>query len=320
MKTILRSTKFVTDNSNDVRIDERSALNFGKNISEKDFKSLEIFENTYLDNASEEEQIGLKVVFNTINFCYWGEPKWTVEINGKKYDGSHGLILVIIEAHKKGHKLLDPAYLESIAEKDLKKLLTGNVEIPLLKERLKLLKIMSHNILKKFKGSYKEIVSRANYDCENLVNILVDEIPEVFNDTAIYCGKEIKFYKRAQLLADNIYSLSECGLISSKLKGEEKLTSFADYKLPQLLRKFGVLKYSDGLAEKVDNMIKIPHGSKEEIEIRANNVQAVEIINKEVQKRFPESNPAKIDKILWLRGQKKSTDDKPYHRTRTIWY
>ncbi|OIP24330.1 hypothetical protein AUK11_03560 [bacterium CG2_30_37_16] len=101
---------------------------------------------------------------------------------------------------------------------------------------------------------------------------------------------------------------------------QDKLTAFADYKVPQGLKKFGILEYSPELATKVDSMIEIPKGSDEETEIRANCIWAIELVNKEAKKKFPKSNAASIDKILWFRGQKKLSDDKPYHRTKTIWY
>jgi hypothetical protein len=36
--------------------------------------------------------------------------------------------------------------------------------------------------------------------------------------------------------------------------------------------------------------------------------------------RIPGIKTLDLDSWLWLEGQKKSPDDKPYHRTKTIYY
>lgn len=56
------------------------------------------------------------------------------------------------------------------------------------------------------------------------------------------------------------------------------LTMFADYRVPQLLRQVGVLKYSEALSASIDQYHEIPVGSEEEVEIRAGTVIAVERI------------------------------------------
>merc|ERR1712224_291008 len=64
---------------------------------------------------------------------------------------------------------------------------------------------------------------------------------------------------------------------------------FADYRVPQILRPFGALRYSEALAAKVDGKHMIASGSEEEVEIRAATVQAVEIIHAIMSKRLEDS-------------------------------
>ena len=52
----------------------------------------------------------------------------------------------------------------------------------------------------------------------------------------------------------------------------EELTVFADYKLPQVLRRLGVLRYAPHLAERIDRLKPLEAGSREEGEIRAATV------------------------------------------------
>lgn len=70
-----------------------------------------------------------------------------------------------------------------------------------------------------------------------------------FRDHAIYNGKQVFFYKRAQIFAGDIW-----GAFHGKGLGfftdVDNLTMFADYRVPQILRHWNILKYSDSLSKK----------------------------------------------------------------------
>lgn len=100
------------------------------------------------------------------------------------------------------------------------------------------------------------------------------------------------------------------------MKNIECLTAFSDYRLPQILREFSVIKYAKTLASKIDNYVLIPSGSCEEIEIRAATIWGVELIRQKLEK-FPAS---KIDFALWLLSQGLPQKVKPHHRTYSIYY
>ncbi|TMC84749.1 MAG: hypothetical protein E6J10_09115, partial [Chloroflexi bacterium] len=94
---------------------------------------------------------------------------------------------------------------------------------------------------------------------------------------------------------------------------------FADYKLPQVLRHFGVLEYHPTLAERIDNQQLLEAGSEEEVEIRAATIWACELLRREMIRQDHPVTAAEIDLRLWLLGQN-SSEMRPYHRTRTIYY
>jgi len=321
MKSIIDSIKPIIEKSKFVHINEQAILDFSKGVTDNEFEDSEFGPETILPKtATEEEQIALAFVYNSINFCYWGEPKWTVEINGNFYDGSSGMLRAIKNAIANGFNLLDPKYLENLSEKDLAKILEGNIEIPIFKERLNLLRELGKNLLEKYDGIFKNVVEKTNGNAVKIVELLAKDFPKVFNDVANYQGQEIKFYKRAQLVPAHLFDLLKFGLISIPLSGHNELTAFADYKVPQLLRKFGILEYTKELADKIDNKVEIPSGSDEEIEIRANTIWSIELATKILKEKFLQANADKVDRIFWFKGQVKSPDDKPYHRTKTIWY
>jgi len=65
---------------------------------------------------------------------------------------------------------------------------------------------------------------------------------------------------------------------------------------------------------------EIPAGSREETEIRASAIWAAEKIKQGLKPKIPWIASAHLDLYFWLISQKKSPEDKPYHRTRTIFY
>ncbi len=321
MELIIKSIKPVVKKSKFVHINKGAILDFCRKVTNKDFENSQFGTEMALSKATtEEQQIAFAFICNAINFCYWGKPKWTVEINGKYYDGCSGMVQSLKNAIDDGFDLLNPKYLANLPEKDLTKILKGNIEIPLFQERLNLLRELGKDVLNKYGGVFKNVIKKANGNAVKIVKLLTRDFPKIFNDVANYHGHKIKFYKRAQLVLVHLFNLVRLGYISMRLGNYDELTAFADYKIPQLLRKSKILEYSNDLANKIDNQIEIARDSDEEIEIRANTIWAIELATKILKEKFPQANAAKVDGIFWFKGQVKSPTDKPYHRTKTIWY
>lgn len=267
---------------------------------------------------SEEQKLHFLFIFNSLSFSYWGEPKWTVEYKNKKCDGSWGMILALGRSIEENTALTDFKYCANISKKDFAYILRGNVEIPLLEERWKILREIGANMTEKFGGKADNLLKEANGDAQKLLELIVRNFPS-FLDVSQYKTKEIYFYKRAQLLVADIYQIFG-GKSFGALKNMDQITACADYKLPQILRKLKIFEYASALAEKIDNKIEILKNSPEETEIRASTIWAVEFIKEEVKKRGSQIMSFQINDDLWLATQIKNKDDKPYHRTRTTAY
>jgi hypothetical protein len=82
----------------------------------------------------------------------------------------------------------------------------------------------------------------------------------------------------------------------------------------------GIIEYVPKLAQKIDSYELIASETREEVEIRANTVWAVEMIRQDLSKRFGQVTSAQVDTMLWKKSQEKTGDEKPYHRTLTIAY
>ncbi|MDP9375300.1 MAG: queuosine salvage family protein [Chloroflexota bacterium] len=98
-----------------------------------------------------------------------------------------------------------------------------------------------------------------------------------FRDVAIYRGRAVPYYKRAQLAAaDLALALGGAGL--GAFDDRDRLTIFADNLVPHVLRVDGVLRYDDTLAARVAAGELLLPGEPSEVEIRAAAVHAVELL------------------------------------------
>ncbi len=318
MNQILETTKFVMGNSDLVRINHERLLEFSNGFDHGKAEHWLSAAPFIFSHFSEDDKLHFIILFNALSFCYWGEPKWTVEYKDKTHDGAWGMILALGRGIEEDAALLDYDFCSKSSKEELAHILRGNTEIPLLEERWKILREISLNMTAKFGGKARNFIVEAKGDAQKLLELIVQNFPS-FLDVSPYRNKQIYFYKRAQLLVADIYQIFD-GKGFGELKNVDKLTACADYKLPQILRKLGILEYTPTLAEKIDTEIEIVHNSPEEVEIRANTIWAVELIKQEVKKRSPQIMSFEVNDHLWLATQEKFDGDKPYHRTRTTAY
>lgn len=253
-------------------------------------------------------------LLDTVNFCFWagkGEKKWFVNFpSGNLVDGWSALVSCVERAIEENIPILNPDYLASISLKDVKHIFRGQnqAEIPLLEKRMANLREAGKILQNKFNGNINNLLQESNYEADKIIRMVLSNFTS-FEDSIIFENKKINFYKRAQIFAYDLFLLGE------KIKRTEILTIFADYKLPQILRHFGLLVYDQSLVEKVDNLQVLKQGSREEVEIRAATIWACEILAYELG-----ITPVLVDNVLWLMAQEVNSEIKPYHRVRSIYY
>lgn len=318
MNRVLKSTRNVIEKAKLVRIDQAQLEKFADNFDHSDVSHWLNAAPLDLALLSNEEKLNFLLIFNSVSFCYWGDPKWTIEYRGENADGAWGMITAIGRAMHEGIPIFDPTYRSRISKEDFAHLLRGNVEIPLLNERHKIFQETGFKLLEKWDGDFSKLVSTAEKDAIKLLNFILETFPS-FEDTETYDNQSVYFLKRAQLLVADIYQLfGKRGY--GELLNVGEITACADYKLPQALRKFGILNYSPELASRIDQRVELISGSPEEVEIRASVIWAVEMIKQRVHKRLPQITSMEINDHIWLYTQTKRPDDKPYHLTRTTAY
>jgi hypothetical protein len=134
-----------------------------------------------------------------------------------------------------------------------------------------------------------------------------------FADSSRYAELEIPFLKRAQIAAADLH---RAGV--TRFGDLDALTMFADNLVPHVLRLDGVLAFDPDLVARIDREELIPHGSPEEVEIRACALHAVELLVAAVPRRTVSA--AELDQSLWRRGQQPHYKASPRHRSRCTAY
>ncbi len=310
MKDILykieETTKFVSQNSKDVRI----------NYNRLD-EIIEVFDLSKNKHWLESNPFGILdmdvkniinflLIYHTIgDYCFWGEPKWTIKITEGELDGSFAMMYLVINRLKSG-KNFDMSF------EEFSDFLKANTEIPLLEDRYNNLVLMNKFLRKNGNDFYSLI--KDIYDDKTLFEYVISNL-EYFKDESEYKEEKIYFYKRAQLLVSDVLHIRE--KLENVKVDYSNLCGCADYKIPQVMRCFGILEFSRELSNLVDNKVELKEDSNMEVEIRANDIVVIDYIYKKLNKRLTRMD---INDYIWLLGQDKSKMVKPYHRTLTNHY
>jgi len=305
---VIQNLKPVLEKSENVSIDRKKLGEYAKLFDKKNYKHWLSISPFDFNQLNENEQLEFLFTLNSISFSYWGNPKWRTKHDGKDYDGAQAMMTCLGEAIERGISF-NPNQLANFQRADLEEILMGNVEIPLLDKRLSFLREVGVIIQRDFRGDFRYLIDQSQGDALQLVDLLVGNFPS-FEDSAVYKGDRIYFSKRAQLL------VSDLGYLFGGLDNLDRLSACADYKLPQILRRHSILKYSNELQRKINTKEEIPAGSEEEVEIRAHTIQAVELLKREIT----DITSNQINDYLWLEGQVKLPSDESYHLTRTTAY
>jgi hypothetical protein len=314
---VLESTRRVVERAETVQVDQGSVERHAARLAERPLapQPWRTWPHWWSDS---EQAANFVLVLDALNFSFWGEPRWRVEYDGQRLDGYWALAASLRRAIERGVPILDASYLVSMDEAAVRNLFAGEGEIPLIQARLAHLHEVGRG-LRDAGGSFAKIVARAGGKGERLVAQVIHRFPS-FDDVATYEGAEVRFYKRAQILVSDLYGMYQ-GSGLGDFSDLDRLTAFADYKIPQVLREAGILVYVPDLAATVDSRQEIPPGDPREVEIRAATVWACERLRQALAERQPGMSPRafEIDWLLWSDAQGREIEC-PYHRTRTIFY
>lgn len=261
-----------------------------------------------------------------MNFSFWhaeNETKFGVFYNGQLYTGYMSLCAVICRAIDADIPILSPQSWSDLNWPDIFKSDT-ETSIPLLQERILVLKETSKSLIEHFNGDFKNCLLLADHSAETLIELLLKYFPS-FCDACYYKDEKVCFYKRAQILVADIWACFDAKDLGY-FHDIDQITMFADYRVPQSLAFFGVLKYSPQLQLLLQKGDLLPHGHPLEVEIRGCSIWAVESILRLIKTKYHgnsrDLNAIILDFYLWdyAKLKEESLTHIPIHHTRSIYY
>ncbi|MCI2429714.1 queuosine salvage family protein [Candidatus Acetothermia bacterium] len=316
MQEVRESVRRVIAQNSSVSLDEHALGTGARLLAGQEPRLLWDSQHHFFDGT--ERTVQYLFILDALNFCFWPEPRWRYRYEGELLNGYLALASALKDAVARDATVLEAAFLAQMSEHRLREILSGENVIPLLTERVAVLQEAGAVLQAQYHGQAVNLVEEAECSTERLVKLLAENFSS-FRDEAIYRGERVYFYKRAQIFCADLYGAFG-GQRWGRFRDIEKLTAFADYKLPQVLRHLGILRYSPALAHKIDRREELLAGSEEEIEIRAHTIWAVELLQRELNRLGRAWRSFEIDWLLWNLGQREEFCQKPSHRTRTIFY
>ncbi len=313
---VLDTTRPVVDAARLVRIDDTAILRWAAGVRPDDLRPrghallAEI-------PGNRSGLANLVLLIDSLNFCFWGEPPPSMDWNGRRYAGFNALLAAVILAAQQDTRWSDPRFWAAMTREDFRAALAPAGNLSLLDERERVLRETGQTLCKMFAGGFAEAADSVNRRAWDLAALLTAGFGS-FRDVSAHGGRAVWFVKRAQIAA---LDLSTTWSIHGHepLEGLERLTAFADYRLPQALRHLGILQYAPPLAAAVDALEELPAGGEAEVEIRAATVWAVERMRVAAAARGIDATAWEIDWHLWDRAHAPDVT-RPHHRTRTIYY
>ena len=266
------------------------------------------------------EYIRKTMLINTLNFVFT-DFSTSVKYKIENLSDTDAMVYQIDKALLEGVPLTKGSFMRDMNLQEFKRIFTGNIEMPMADEKVKILNNVGDTLVTKYDGDWINFIDdgpKKLYDNgEGLVERLVRDFKR-FDDHSIFENEKVYFLKLAQLAFWGIHR--ELSKRYFYIEDMENMTAFADYIIPVALESFGIVKYSSGLKEKIDSGVLIDRDSIEEIEIRSTSIyvtaKLTELINNYKNEEEKIIIP-QLDFKLWTDFH---ADERPHHLTKTIMY
>ena len=159
----------------------------------------------FSDRTDPAEIIDVSFFYAVMNFAFsdFGTGvKFATTQDGRTWSDSEAMFACVNRALAAGVPLLDGGYLAEMGRDDLAAVFSGNIEIPMLDERVEILNEAGSRLAERYEGAAHRFVA----DCapamyaggDGLMERLVVEFPR-FNDVSTHDGHEVQLHKLAQL-------------------------------------------------------------------------------------------------------------------------
>ncbi|XP_054843435.1 queuosine salvage protein isoform X2 [Eublepharis macularius] len=332
------SAKFIMENSQDVYVEEDGVRKVAEmlfdKVLEKDF-SVAGWKSSHELNPQvvSEDAVNWVFLVDALNFSFWSEHedhKCLVKYKGKMYSGYWSLCAAVNRALDEGIPITSASYYATMTLEQVRHVFCSDTDVPmpLLEERHRVLNETGTVLLEKFGGSFLTCVKQSGKSAQKLLQLVVENFPS-FRDEATFQGKKVAFYKRAQILVADTWSVLE-GKGDGCFSDISSVTIFADYRIPQVLVHLGAMKYSEELMKKLKEGHMFQSGEKQEVEIRGCSIWCCELLcnhlldlyKKKGENMSEKINAVLLDYYLWdyARDHREDMKGIPFHRVRCIYY
>ena len=311
--TRLRNIKYVVNNAKYVSINQNQLVQVCKSIKLNNHNTNQPYHKLVFNNLN--ERINFLLMFASINFAFWGSG---LKYQKKGFDqhGSLAFMMHLYDHFKTISQLITTDQINKFTASDLNHII-DNQQILLLQERVNLIKQTAHALFDKLNNSYLGLLEKVHFDINKIIASTIKIIPS-FKDWSQYDDKTIKFDKRIQALISHLYNFTE---LKHKVHNINTLTGLADYRLPQIFRHLGILKYTKSLEQIIDKQIELKHNSMQEIEIRCFTLWIIELMKKQLLSITGNQYSAiQLDNYFWWISRNNHSIIHPHHRTISIYY
>ena len=248
--------------------------------------------------------------------------KFAATYRNREWSDSEAMFACVNRALATGVPLTDGNHLAEIDRDSLSGVFSGNIEIPMLDERVEILNTAGGTLSERYGGAAHRFVA----DCapamyaggDGLLERLVVEFPR-FNDISTHGGHEVQLHKLAQLWLWQLHmALAPSG--SFAVADLDRMTAFADYIVPVALRLMGIVSYESELEAAIGRGDHIPRDSAEEVEIRAHTLYATALLTDAINRIRPPELALVVPQVDFRLWKSYHATFWPHHLTRTIMY
>ena len=319
---VLSSLNPVIENLQTINLNLDQIMNVADWIAYEDFPPPE--QNISKNNP--DEFIRTTMLINTLNFAFTdfeSSTKYEIIREGKVLSDSEAMFVQIQEAISSGVQLYNGNVLSDLDDKQLKNIFKGNIEMPMMSERLDILLNVGAKLADDYEGDWMNFINagpKKLYDNgEGLIERLTSEFPR-FDDTSQYAEKyNVHFYKLAQLAFWGIHA-ELVGTGDFYIEDMQSMSAFADYIVPVALEVMKIVEYSEELRNKITNGEIIARDSLEEIEIRSTSLYITAKLTEEINKRRPAEKSIIIPQLDYRLWKQYHATHRPHHLTITTMY
>ena len=319
---VLSSLNPVIENLQTINLNLDQIMNVADWIAYEDFPPPE--QNISKNNP--DEFIRTTMLINTLNFAFTdfeSSTKYEIIREGKVLSDSEAMFVQIQEAISSGVQLYNGNVLSDLDDKQLKNIFKGNIEMPMMSERLDILLNVGAKLSDDYEGDWMNFINagpKKLYDNgEGLIERLTSEFPR-FDDTSQYAEKyNVHFYKLAQLAFWGIHA-ELAGTGDFYIEDMQSMSAFADYIVPVALEVMKIVEYSEELRNKITNGEIIARDSLEEIEIRSTSLYITAKLTEEINKRRPAEKSIIIPQLDYRLWKQYYATHRPHHLTITTMY